>query len=132
MAQGRKSLSDPFRSPVAHVLVQVIDLVAQVVDKRQEALGDLVHEVEGVHARGRFPFTVTGCVNDGGVKRNTTGWCLAYGNKERIREEKVDLLIVDTAVVRPDGGDHKQAKDVRTVRLQPRTWLVRVFREAQE
>ena len=59
MADVRDVLAHPLRGPLADVVLELVDLVVEAVDHREEPLGDLVDQEVEAHA-GRSVVAVRG------------------------------------------------------------------------
>ena len=104
-----------------HVL-ELVDLVVEVVDQIEVALGDLVDEVVDVHAdvlvgAARF-------LRRPRVERPLSGRRLRDRDEDVGRRDQVDLLVVDPVFVLDCDRDQEDAEYVGAVRLQSRSGLV--------
>ena len=57
---------------------------------------------------------------------------LAHGEERVVREDDVDLLVVDAVLLALGDGDEEDAEDVVAMPLQRRPRIVRVLRRRQE
>ena len=112
------ALAGPLLDPV----FELVDLVVQVVDEVEEALGDLVEEVVRDHARGKA--VAARLLHRAEVDRRAVGWCLAHGEDRVLGEDQVDLLVVH-AVLGYDLDRHEEdPEDVAAVALELRPGFV--------
>ncbi len=104
-----------------HVL-ELVDLVVEVVDEIEEALGDVVDQVVGVHPD--LLVRPAGLLRRLGVERLLAGRSLGDGDEDVRRRDEVDLLVVDAVLVR-DGDRHEEdAEHVAALGGDARPWLV--------
>jgi hypothetical protein len=111
-------------------LFDLVDLLVQVVDQVEVALGDVVEEAVGDHARrvGRLhrPLHRLDVVRRAPVRR------LPHRQQRVACEDDVDLLVEDLVALVQDDGGEEDAEDVVAVSLHRGTGLVLVLRLLEE
>ena len=123
VAELAQPSADDFAGRAARdVFLELVDLVVEVVDEVEVALGDLVDQVIDEH-----PDALVGSAR---VLRRLRVERLLARRRLRDRDEllarrdEVDLLVVDAILVGDGDGEEEDAEDVVAVRLDPRPRLV--------
>ena len=125
VAQPREACADPLRVPLLHVVLELVDLGVDVVDKVEEAFRDVVGEVVGEHrhvvrvaarrlGRPRVP------------RRASVGRRLPHRGEHVSSQHDVDLLVEDRVLLGDHDRDEEDPEHVVAVRLQLRSRIVLV------
>ncbi len=126
MADVRDLLAHLLRRPRADVVLELVDLVVEAVDHREELLGDLVEEVVQVET-GRRVVAERGLADRADVAGGAALRGLAHGDEAVEGRDDVDLVDGGLGVV-VDRGEHEHAEHVVAVGFEPGAGLVVVHR----
>ena len=109
---------------VGNPVLELVDLLVEVVDQVEVALGHLIDEVVDVHAD--LLVLLAGALRLGGVERMLVRRRLDDGDEALVRRDEVDLLVVDPVLRGDRDREQEDPEDVVVVRFDPRARLVRV------
>ena len=122
VAERRDPFADLRGRPLLDVILELVDLVVQVVDQVEVALGDLVDEAEREHADVLLrPACLLGRLR---VERLLVGRRLRDRHELVGGQDEVDLLVEDAVLGGHRDGDQEDADDVGAVGLDPWARLV--------